>query len=116
MADLMKMVREWEAARQKPTERAEPLPARKTDFARGVHFDTSTKPETQRVVEPRINTGEILVSAVPMDGKRDAPGTKHCRTHPTNVNDWWLRGDDWLCAKCHPNPATLAVFRSFRKM
>jgi hypothetical protein len=55
MADLMKIVREWEAARQKRTVRAEPAPARKTDLPWpgynggkqfvcdlcGVHFDTS---------------------------------------------------------------------------
>lgn len=55
MADLMKIVREWESARQKRTERAESAPTWKADLPWlgynggrqfvcdlcGVHFDTS---------------------------------------------------------------------------
>ena len=22
-------------------------------------------------------------------------------------SNWWLRGDEWLCAVCHPNPVVL---------
>lgn len=30
----------------------------------------------------------------------------HCRVHPTNETDWWLRcGTDPVCGLCHPNPA-----------
>jgi Protein of unknown function (DUF3631) len=35
-------------------------------------------------------------------------GTSHCRIHPTNKAQWWLRGGvDLVCAICHPDPTTL---------
>lgn len=31
-------------------------------------------------------------------------GSAHCGVHPSNLADWWLRGDDLVCGRCHPNP------------
>ena len=30
-----------------------------------------------------------------------------CFVHPSNAEEWWLRGSDLLCGICHPNPADL---------
>jgi hypothetical protein len=32
---------------------------------------------------------------------------RRCYVHPSSHEDWWLRGEDMICGKCHPNPATL---------
>lgn len=81
----------------------------------GSHYTAGTsKPESEKVVEPRMETGEILVPEnsdnsilVPESGEQEtAKPTYHCWTHPKNKTEWWLRGGiDPVCGLCHPNPA-----------
>lgn len=79
-------------------------------FSRTEHqeSDPVTKSEGSAVVMRVVPDVPLSAPELGRSGRDGFPschrsGMAHCWIHKEN-DDWWLRGDDLLCGKCHPSP------------